>query len=335
MNALTQVNGIILIVDDNPTNLAVLSQALKAAGFKTRVAVDGESAIEQALEEPPDLILLDVQMPGLDGFETCKRLKENPIAREIPVIFITASADVSNKVKGLSVGAVDYVTKPFQHEEVLARVRVHLTLRFLTRKVQEQAIALKAANEELYRLANLDGLTEVANRRCFDEYLEREWSRLAREQQYLSLILCDIDYFKYYNDYYGHQAGDTCLKQVARTIQSTLKRPADLVARYGGEEFAIILPNTPPQGAICVAESLKANIHQLQLAHARSKVDSCVTLSLGVTSQIPLHEVRAETLIATADRALYAAKEKGRNNSHFMHYSDLVRLEAQAIEIKS
>lgn len=313
-----QDSAIILIVDDNPTNLSVLSLALKQAGYKIRVALDGESALAQLEEEQPDLILLDIQMPGIDGFETCIKLKANPLTYEIPVIFITASADVDSKVRGLSVGAVDYIIKPFQHEEVLARVKVHLTLRFLTRKVQEQALALEQANQELLRLANLDGLTGVANRRRFDEYLEKEWRRLAREQEYLSLILCDIDYFKNYNDCYGHQAGDDCLKQVAQTISSIIQRPADLVARYGGEEFALILPNTPPEGAIHVAESIRFDVRRLEIVHGASKIGPHVTLSLGVGSQIPNHELQSSILITVADKALYRAKDKGRDCCYLM-----------------
>jgi diguanylate cyclase (GGDEF)-like protein len=311
-------DSVILIVDDNPTNLSVLSLSLKEAGYKTRVAMDGESAIEQAEEEHPELILLDIQMPGIDGFETCVHLKANPQTKDIPVIFITASSDIENKIKGLSVGAVDYITKPFQYEEVLARVKVHLELRYLTQKVQEQAISLQRANQELLRLANLDGLTEIANRRRFDEYLDREWRRLNRQEEHLSLILCDIDYFKSYNDHYGHQAGDTCLKQVAKTIEATLSRPSDLVARYGGEEFVIILPNTEPVGAIKVAENICLQIQLLGILHERSKVSSHITLSLGISSLIPNSLVKAEQLIATADKALYQAKEKGRNIYHFV-----------------
>jgi diguanylate cyclase (GGDEF)-like protein len=306
-------NGVILVVDDNPTNLSVLSIALKAAGYKIRVAMDGESAIEQVQEDAPELILLDVQMPGIDGFETCKQLKKSPLTQDIPIIFITASTDLENKVKGLSVGAVDYITKPFQQEEVLARVRVHLELRFLTRKVQEQAIALQQANQKLHRLANLDGLTEVANRRRFDEYFDQEWQRSGREQTPLSLILCDIDYFKNYNDHYGHQAGDSCLRRVAKAISETLCRPTDLVARYGGEEFAIILPNTSSEGAVHVAELLQLRIKQLEILHAQSRVSSYVTLSLGISSQIPVLLQENQTLIAATDKALYLAKSEGRN----------------------
>ncbi len=309
-------NGVILIVDDNPTNLSVLSLALKSAGYKTRVAMDGVSAIEQVKEEPPGLILLDVQMPGIDGFETCIQLKANPAIRDIPVIFITASADLEQKVKGLSVGAVDYITKPFQQEEVLARVKVHLELRFLTQKVQEQAIALQQVNQELHRLANLDGLTAVANRRRFDEYLDQEWRRLQREKSPLALILCDIDYFKNYNDYYGHQAGDVCLKRVAQAIDDCLKRPADLVTRYGGEEFAIILPNTSNEGAAHVAQLIQTTIQQLSIPHHHSLVSSFVTLSLGVSSQVPNADLDAHALVAATDKALYIAKAEGRNSFH-------------------
>jgi diguanylate cyclase (GGDEF)-like protein len=313
---LAENSTVILIVDDNPTNLSVLSHALKTAGYKVRVAVDGESAIAQVEEEPPELILLDVQMPGIDGFETCMRLKTKPNARDIPVIFITAHTDIENKIKGLSVGAVDYITKPFQHEEVLARVKVHLKLRFLTQTVQEQAIALQKANQELHRLANLDGLTEVANRRRFDEYLQQEWRRSARGQQYLSLILCDIDYFKRYNDHYGHQAGDVCLKRVAQAIHNTVRRPGDMVARYGGEEFAIILPNTGPEGALRVAELIRAHIKQLQIPHSESLVTPYVTLSLGISSQVPSPASAVESLVAAADRALYTVKDKHRDSCY-------------------
>lgn len=303
---------VILIVDDNPTNLSVLSLTLKNAGFKVRVAVDGDSAIEQVEYDPPDLILLDVKLPGTDGFETCARLKANLVAQDIPTIFITALSDNADKLKGLTLGAVDYITKPFQAEEVLARVKIHLKLRSLTQKVAEQAAALQRVNQELYRLASLDSLTQVANRRRFDEYLNQEWRRLAREQKPLSLILCDVDYFKRYNDTYGHQAGDACLKQIAQAIDHASKRPADLVARYGGEEFAVILPNTDALGAAHVAELIQIEVRKLNLTHPQSEVSEYVTLSLGVSSQVPSQE-SPESLIASVDRLLYEAKAQGRN----------------------
>lgn len=311
-----QDNGVILIVDDNSTNLAVLSQSLKAAGYKIRVAIDGESALEQIRREPPDLILLDIQMPGINGFETCGRLKANPKTLDIPVIFITASSGTENIVKGLSLGAVDYITKPFQREEVLARVRVHLQLRFLTRMVQKQAIALQRANLELERLANLDGLTQVANRRCFDEHLAQEWEKSIQTRLFLSLILCDIDYFKRYNDHYGHQAGDSCLKKVAKAIEASIRYPTDLVARYGGEEFAILLSNATLYDAIQVAKLIQFNVKSLEIPHMQSEVNPFITVSLGVSSQIPIFGTESSSLIAAADQALYTAKKHGRDHYH-------------------
>ena len=306
-------DGFILIVDDNPTNLSVLSQVLKSEGYKTCFAIDGESAIEQLNEELPNMILLDVQMPGMDGFETCISLKSRPDTKDIPVIFITASVDIDSKVKGLSLGAVDYITKPFQQEEVIARVNLHLQNRYLTRKVQEQAIALLHANQQLQHLVNLDGLTEVANRRRFDDYLKHEWLRLAREKQCLSILLSDIDHFKDYNDYYGHQAGDICLKKVAEVLQESIRRPADLVTRYGGEEFAVILPNTSLDGAITVANEIYKNLNHQQISHACSPVGSILTISLGISSLIPTFDLTYEDLVSFADEALYQAKRLGRN----------------------
>jgi diguanylate cyclase (GGDEF)-like protein len=311
--------GVILIVDDNPTNLLVLSQALKEAGYKNRVAIDGESALEQVEDEAPDLILLDVQMPGIDGFETCRRLKKNPNTLDIPVIFITANASTESVVEGLSLGAVDYITKPFRKEEVLARVKVHMQLRFLTRMVQEQAIDLQKANQELKRLANLDGLTQVANRRCFDDTLEREWRKLAQKQLPLSLILCDIDYFKSYNDYYGHQAGDTCLKSVAQMLEESVSNSSDLVARYGGEEFVILLPKSTLKQAAHIAHIIHHNVRRLGIPHAQSKVSPQVSVSSGISSYVPDPNTESTSLIAAADKALYIAKRQGRNQYHTLN----------------
>ena len=183
----------------------------------------------------------------------------------------------------------------------------------LTKKVAKQAIALQQANQQLQRLANLDSLTQVANRRSFDQYLDREWRRLRREQAPLSLILCDVDYFKQYNDRYGHLAGDNCLKKIAKATERTLKRPADLVARYGGEEFALILPGTDLSGALVLAEMTRTVVPNLKIAHARSQISSYVTISLGVSSHIPDRTNSPESLLADADCALYEAKRQGRN----------------------
>ena len=303
----------ILIVDDNPNNLSVMAKTLTHAGYQFRVAIDGETAIRQVLEDPPDLILLDVHMPGIDGFEVCAQLKANPSALDIPIIFMTALADTANKVKGLTIGAVDYITKPFQAEEVLARVKVHLQLRALTQSLAERTAELETANQALQQLATLDGLTQIANRRLFDERLAHEWKRLARDQKPLSLILCDVDYFKRYNDRYGHLAGDVCLKKVAQAVNQTVRRPADLAARYGGEELAVILPDTDTWGAVQVAKNIQLAIQNLQLVHSMSDVSDYVTLSLGIASIAPGHDITPALLIVRADEALYKAKHQGRN----------------------
>ncbi|MBE9127213.1 MULTISPECIES: diguanylate cyclase domain-containing protein [unclassified Coleofasciculus] len=321
--------GTLLIVDDNPTNLEVLFDFLTDAGFKVLIARDGESALEKVNYAHPDVILLDVIMPGIDGFETCRRLKANPSTHDIPIIFMTALSQTAVVVKGFELGAVDYITKPTQQEIILARVITHLTIQKLRHSLQSQNVQLQQeihqrqqaeadlqnANQQLRRLATLDGLTEVANRRRFDEYLNQYWRISCREKWWLSLLLCDVDFFKLYNDAKGHQSGDECLKAVARSLSCAVKRPADLVARYGGEEFAVILPNTPGDGALRVAELIQASLKQLLLPHPRSPISEYVTLSSGVASVIPSRKYSPEALIAAADRALYQAKEAGRDRA--------------------
>ncbi|MFB2978129.1 diguanylate cyclase domain-containing protein [Microseira sp. BLCC-F43] len=482
--------GNILIVDDTIANLRLLVNLLRENGYKVRPVTDGNLALEAIQEKHPDLILLDIIMPDLSGYEICQTLKANPKTREIPVIFLSGLSEGLDKSKAFQIGGEDYITKPFQVEEVLARVALQLTRRSLQVQLQQknqllsqqnaqlqlllkatQAInsapnldaalekilalvcqtigwdlgeawvvnsdrfvlerswgwyanegkleefhlfsktlifrrnegmpgriwatkqpewvqdisqqevqvfprchlaaavglkaafgvpilfdnqvlailiffskknstpedrslelvnaiatqlgsfverkqaetALFAANQKLALLATLDELTGVANRRYFNEHLAREWSRLKREQIPLSLILCDIDYFKRYNDYYGHLAGDVTLKQVAQAIRKVLKRPADLVARYGGEEFVILLPNTSMAGAVQVGELIRQQVQQLKIPHAQSLVSDYVTLSLGISSLVPSLKESPEVLIKMADEALYAAKRQGRN----------------------
>lgn len=346
----------ILVVDDNPDNLSVLFTSLTKAGFTVLTKKDGESALNVVAKKQPDIILLDILMPDLDGFEVCCRLKNNEKTRDIPVIFMSALSDTVDKIRGFQVGGVDYITKPFHYEEVLARVNAHLMIRKLQQELKAQHATLEAqhtklqaqhqltvqlnaqltqeirerrqaeselavANLELQRLAALDGLTHLANRRRFDEYLAQEWNRMAREQKSLSLILCDIDYFKRYNDSYGHQAGDQCLQQIAERMSGVIHRPADVVARYGGEEFVIVLPNTNAEGAMHIARSLQHGIRLLQIPHAQSSVDTYVTLSMGVTATVPQPGTSADILVEMADNALYEAKARGRNLIVFKNLS--------------
>ncbi|MEG4043849.1 PleD family two-component system response regulator [Microcoleus sp. Pol17_C1] len=328
--------GYILIVDDHPDNLRVLSAILTGSGYQVRKAINGQLALKVAQNSPPALILLDILMPEMDGYEVSSLLKAHPQTAEIPVIFISALDDVFDKVKAFDAGGVDYITKPFQSAEVLARIKNQLIIRNLYLELQKQAqkiaeknalleqeiknrkqaeSALVEANIELQRLASLDSLTGVANRRQFNESLNREWQRMAREQLPLSLILGDIDYFKKYNDTYGHLAGDFCLQQVAQAISRAIKRPADILARYGGEEFAVILPNTKAEGSLKVAEAIRHEVLNLKIAHAQSAVNQYVTLSLGVFSVVPQDTSDPSILVAAADKGLYEAKEQGRNRS--------------------
>jgi diguanylate cyclase (GGDEF)-like protein len=317
----------ILVVDDTPSNLKFLTQLISELGYKVRVAGNGEMALKLIQSNLPDLILLDIRMPGLDGYAVCERLKSNPKTRNIPVIFISSLQEVFDKVKAFSVGGVDYISKPFEPLEVLSRMENHLRLRSLqlqliekNQKLEQEIlqrkkveVELRQANLELERLANIDGLTGVANRRQFDLTLIKEWYRLKRENLPLSLIICDIDYFKRYNDYYGHIEGDNCLKKVAEGISNGVKRTGDLVARYGGEEFVVVLPNTSLDGAKKVAENIRNCVNNLHLTHGGSDVSKYVTLSMGVSSMIPMLEMSPELLKITADEALYQAKKQGRN----------------------
>ncbi len=289
----------ILIVDDMPANIAVLVKAL-TSDYEISVAVDGEDALSiAASEHAPDLILLDIMMPGVDGYEVCRRLKKDAATREIPVIFITAKDAEKDETRGLELGAVDYITKPFSLPIVKARVKTHLEL--------------KRKSDLLENLASLDGLTCIANRRRFDQLLEAEWSRALRTASWISIIMLDIDFFKAFNDNYGHAAGDDCLRKVAEALEGSLRRSADTVARYGGEEFVAILPGTEPDGASTVAETLRQAVELLAIAHAYSAVSQVVTVSAGVASAIPMADSSAGTLVACADKRLYEAKFEGRN----------------------
>jgi diguanylate cyclase (GGDEF)-like protein len=288
----------ILVVDDQPTNIQTLYQILKG-DYDVSMATDGSQAIGLCQRRQPDLVLLDVVMPGLDGFEVCKRLKADPATRDVPVIFVTARDGVEDETMGLAVGAVDFITKPVNPPVVLARVKTH--------------IDLKRQTDMLRAMAFNDGLTGVANRRWFDERLGVEWLRCRRNKMPLSLILIDLDHFKNYNDRYGHQAGDDCLRLVAASMKARLGRPADLLARYGGEEFVCLLPETPIDGARAKADDLLKGVLSLNIANADSPTAAVVTISCGVASALPNCEGSASDLLQRADEMLYAAKHAGRN----------------------
>ena len=288
----------LLIVDDQAINVQVLFSTF-SGDFQVFMATSGAKALEACAKQLPDLVLLDVMMPEMDGYEVCRRLKADPLTAGIPVIFVTAHNDDASEEQGLDVGAVDFISKPINIKIVRARVRTHVTL--------------KLQSDLLRSLAFVDGLTGVRNRRYFDEQLAIEVPRAQRNKQPLSLILLDVDFFKRYNDHYGHQAGDDCLRQLANTFQGCLKRPADLVARYGGEEFVCLLPDTNAQGALRVAESLRLAVMACEIPHAESTAHTCVTVSLGLATLSPEQPVAAAELLKQADQRLYLAKAQGRN----------------------
>lgn len=300
---ITDERRAILIVDDMTSNIQVLANALQD-DYRIKVATTGERALEVAeSSSPPDLILLDIMMPGLDGYQVCKQLKSDAKTSGIPIIFVTALSEVADEEKGLNLGAVDYITKPFHLPIVKARVRNHLSLKLKT--------------DLLEKLSHVDGLTHIANRRHFDDVLRKEARRHHRSLKPISIIMIDIDYFKAFNDNFGHGLGDECLTQVANALRSVIQRPSDLLARYGGEEFAVILPETDEQGASKIAHDLHGAVEKLQFPHKYSQVADHVTISVGyATRQAECDQAADETLQAllhNADCALYQAKQSGRN----------------------
>lgn len=325
MNAvsLSEEPPLILVVDDDPFMRQVLRRVMEKEGYRVVEATNGEQGLDAYKRLKPHLVLLDAVMPVMDGFTCCTQLQmlyaEHWLEEDIlvdtkslkdisrtPVLMITGLNDQESVDRAFAVGATDYVVKPIHFAVLRQRVR---------RLIQQSQLyqQLKIANRELQRLAALDGLTGVANRRRFDEYLDAEWWHLAREKLPLSLILGDIDFFKRYNDTYGHQAGDACLRRVADALRFCARRSVDLVARYGGEEFAVILPNTTEVGAFQVAEEMRRLVNGLQIAHSGSGVSRHVTLSLGFACVMPTPDTSPAMLIAAADAALYQAKAAGRD----------------------
>ena len=416
----------ILIVDDAPDHLGALRAMMAQQGYQTFVATTGERAINIAQRVYPDLILLDVVMPGMDGFETCRHLKEHPGTQHIPVIFMSARADTDDIVAGFDSGAADFVGKPLRMGEVVARVRAQLHVRGSSQAQKEQTDRLRTivnsmdeglvviesggriqyanpaaerhlgygpnelagqhlqellgsnlaaeyqayfgaceadpgraiqssarevmvrhrdgaqrpmdfsvtpmnAVEQLYvgllhditrhkqsetalqQAAMIDQLTQIANRRRFDTFLDQEWHRAMRSGQELSLVVLDVDHFKLYNDTLGHAAGDACLQQVAAALQSRALRATDLAARYGGEEFVLLFADTPLETALKMAESIRTLIEALELPHPRSSTSAWLTVSVGVASAVPTQYDRLDEFFVAADRMMYAAKEAGRN----------------------
>lgn len=289
----------VLLVDDVPANLDVLLEHLQGDGVRLLAATSGREALSLAQKRPPDLILLDVMMPGMDGYEVLKRLKEHTATRDVPVIFVTAMSDSVDEARGLALGAVDYIAKPFVVPVLKARVNNHLEL--------------KRKSDLLAQLALVDGLTGVANRRQMELTLESEWARCLRNGCPLSVIMIDVDHFKAYNDHFGHGQGDGCLRDVAKALHGASRRAGELLARYGGEEFVVVLPNSDTEDARHTAEALRNCVLQQRMPHPGSSVGHCVTISLGVATAMPSKSTTVNRMMEMADTALYQAKQAGRN----------------------
>jgi two-component system, chemotaxis family, response regulator WspR len=319
----------ILIVDDHEDNRLLLREILRQEGYSD---VWGVALAEEAFRLlgldggsrmlPVDLILMDVGMPGIDGVEATRRIRSTEALSGVQVIMVTAHSEVDVLGEAFAAGAIDYVTKPFEPVALVARIRCALAYKreMDSRKQRERELIemtrrLAATNEALQHLSSSDALTGLANRRRFDEFLEAEWRRTMRDGEWLSLVIVDIDHFKGYNDAFGHQAGDECLRRVAGALAESAHRPTDLAARYGGEEFALVLSETDPEGAAVVAETLRSRVEALSIPHLGNGCGSVVTVSLGVAGTVPNAESTPALLVAAADHALYRAKTDGRNRT--------------------
>ena len=288
----------ILIVDDERANLIVLNDLLKAE-YHVLPAKSGTQALERIKTESPDLILLDVNMPEMDGYEVCRRLKSQEWTRNIPIVFVTTLDSLENEEKGLLLGALDYISKPFHPPIVKARVKNILTF-VLHKKLLEE-------------MANLDGLTKIPNRRSFEETLNVEWNRCMRTCDPFSLAMLDVDFFKLFNDTYGHSAGDDALRAVGAILFENAKRSCDTVARYGGEEFVLLLPGTEAEGALTLTDKIRLSIKKLRIPHSHPSVCKYMTVSAGGATQMPKAGRSPIDLLKCADNMLYKAKKQGRN----------------------
>ncbi|MDF2491101.1 MAG: diguanylate cyclase [Pseudomonas sp.] len=314
-------SAMVLLVDDQ----AMIGEAVRRSlshedNIDFHFCADPRQALEQAIQLKPTVILQDLVMPGLDGLSLVREYRAHPATQDIPIIVLSSKEDALVKSAAFAAGANDYLVKLPDTIELVARIRYH-SRSYLTLLQRDEAYrALRVSQQQLLdtnlmlqRLMNSDGLTGLSNRRHFDEYLELEWRRAMREQQQLSLLMIDVDYFKAFNDTFGHLAGDEALRKVADAIRGSCGRPSDLPARYGGEEFALVLPNTSPGGARLVAEKLRQGVVALNIPHTSPHAEACLTVSIGLATHVPTIGSQCRQLILAADKGLYQAKASGRN----------------------
>lgn len=296
----------ILLVEDSATLRYAMSGYIRDAGHEPVVAQSGEEALQMIEHTSFDLIIMDVEMPGLNGFETTRLMREWLGEHWVPIIFVTGKADDSSVEEGIEAGGDDYLTKPVSPIILKAKIRA-------MQRIVDMRDQLREVNDELERLSQRDSLTHLYNRRTFSDLGKQQWAQAKRNQSPLSIIMLDIDHFKLFNDHYGHPAGDSCLKQVSGALQRALQRPSDIVARYGGEEFIVLLPNTNLSGAKVVGENVRRAIFELQIAHERSTTEKVVTASVGIATCTHTTGRTLDSLIEQADNMLYQAKNAGRN----------------------
>jgi two-component system, chemotaxis family, response regulator WspR len=321
VNTTDENAAMVLLVDDQ----AMIGEAVRRGlaneeNIDFHFCADPHQAIAQAIQIKPTVILQDLVMPGLDGLTLVREYRNNPITRDIPIIVLSTKEDPMIKSAAFAAGANDYLVKLPDNIELVARIRYH-SRSYMTLLQRDEAYrALRVSQQQLLdtnlvlqRLMNSDGLTGLSNRRHFDEYLELEWRRAIREQTQMSLMMIDVDYFKAYNDTFGHLEGDEALRQVAKAIRASCSRPSDLPARYGGEEFALVLPNTSPGGARLLAEKLRQTVAGMNIPHMAPKEGSTLTVSIGLATVVPGVGSHSRQLIQSADQGLYAAKNNGRN----------------------
>jgi len=307
--------GTVLVVDDQDQNRLLLRDLLEANGLSVAEAADGESALESVRADQPDVILLDVNMPGIDGYEAARRIRAAYPDDWIPIIFLSANEYDQNLDRAIECGGDDYLVKPVSAVVLSAKMRALQRQDDMRRKLSDLSAELTTANRQLETLAGQDSLTGIANRRTFDFLMARHFAQAARQHSPLSVVLCDVDHFKAYNDHYGHPAGDACLRQIASALAQSCKRGGDFAARYGGEEFALILPDTPAEGAVHVIDVARQGVAALAIPHERSSTLKIVTFSAGIATFVEGSDTDAARLIERADQALYRAKELGRNRS--------------------
>ncbi len=309
----------ILLVDDDPGMIQLMARMLEGQG-QLRFATSGKAALEQLQQAVPDLVLLDAEMPGMSGFELCAAMQNDPCLADVPVIFVTSHNDQGSELKGLDLGAVDFIAKPISEPLLRARVKTQLRVKQLT--------------DQLRKLATVDALTGLLNRRALDDALEREGQLSIRHGTPLSLLMVDVDHFKLFNDCYGHLMGDDCLRRVATALREACQRSADLVTRFGGEEFAVVLPGTPSDGAQQLATRLLQQVDLLRIGHRDSPTAPYVTISIGISTWQPPAPAAAGMpaapqpawqpahLVKAADTALYKAKQAGRQQTAYLAFDD-------------